>query len=30
LNLEWEIIVGPKETTGIGAYLPGFAKQLKG
>jgi acetyl-CoA decarbonylase/synthase complex subunit gamma len=29
LNLEWEIIVGPKETTGIGAYLPGFAKQLK-
>jgi acetyl-CoA decarbonylase/synthase complex subunit gamma len=30
LNLEWEIIVGPKETTGIGAYLPGFARQLKG
>ena len=30
LNLEWEIIIGPKETTGIGAYLPGFAKQLKG
>jgi len=30
LNLEWEIIVGPKETTGIGAFLPGFAKQLKG
>ena len=29
LNLEWEIIVGPKETTGIGAFLPGFAKQLK-
>jgi len=30
LNLEWEIIVGPKETTGIGAFLPAFAKQLKG
>jgi acetyl-CoA decarbonylase/synthase complex subunit gamma len=30
LKLEWEIIVGPKETTGIGAFLPGFAKQLKG
>lgn len=30
LNLEWEIVIGPKETTGIGAYLPGFAKQLKG
>jgi acetyl-CoA decarbonylase/synthase complex subunit gamma len=30
LNLEWEIIVGPKDTTGIGAFLPSFAKQLKG
>jgi acetyl-CoA decarbonylase/synthase complex subunit gamma len=30
LNLEWEIIVGPKETTGIGAFLPAFAKELKG
>jgi acetyl-CoA decarbonylase/synthase complex subunit gamma len=30
LNLEWEITVGPKETTGIGAFLPSFAKQLKG
>jgi acetyl-CoA decarbonylase/synthase complex subunit gamma len=30
LNLEWEITVGPKETTGIGTFLPGFAKQLKG
>ncbi len=30
LNLEWEIIVGPKETTGIAAFLPAFAKQLKG
>lgn len=30
LNLEWEITVGPKETTGIGAFLPSFSKQLKG
>jgi acetyl-CoA decarbonylase/synthase complex subunit gamma len=30
LNLEWEIIIGPRETTGIGAFLPGFTKQLKG
>jgi len=30
LNLEWEIIVGPRETTGIAAFLPAFAKQLKG
>jgi len=30
LNLEWEIIIGPRETTGIAAFLPGFAKQLKG
>ena len=30
LNLEWEIVVGPKETTGIGTFLPEFAKQLKG
>ena len=30
LNLEWEVIIGPRETTGIGAFLPGFAKQLKG
>jgi acetyl-CoA decarbonylase/synthase complex subunit gamma len=30
LNLEWEIMIGPRETTGIGAFLPGFAKQLKG
>ncbi len=29
LNLEWEIIIGPRETTGIAAFLPGFAKQLK-
>jgi len=30
LNLEWEVIIGPRETTGLGAFLPGFAKQLKG
>jgi acetyl-CoA decarbonylase/synthase complex subunit gamma len=30
LNLEWEVIIGPRETTGIGAFLPEFAKQLKG
>jgi len=30
LDLKWEIIMGPRETTGIGAFLPGFAKQLKG
>lgn len=30
LNLEWDIIVGPKETTGIGVFLPEFAKKLKG
>ncbi|MGB6874006.1 MAG: acetyl-CoA decarbonylase/synthase complex subunit gamma [Dehalococcoidia bacterium] len=30
LNLEWEIIIGPRETTGIAAFLPAFAKQLKG
>jgi acetyl-CoA decarbonylase/synthase complex subunit gamma len=30
LDLKWEVIIGPRETTGIGAFLPGFAKQLKG
>jgi acetyl-CoA decarbonylase/synthase complex subunit gamma len=30
LNMEWEIIVGPKETTGIGTFLPAFAKELRG
>jgi acetyl-CoA decarbonylase/synthase complex subunit gamma len=30
LNLQWEVVVGPRETTGIAAFLPGFAKQLKG
>jgi acetyl-CoA decarbonylase/synthase complex subunit gamma len=30
LNLQWEVIIGPRETTGIGAFLPGLAKQLKG
>jgi len=29
LDLKWEIIIGPRETTGIGAFLPGLAKQLK-
>ncbi len=29
LDLKWEIIIGPRETTGIAAFLPGFAKQLK-
>ena len=29
LDLKWEITIGPRETTGIGAFLPGFAKQLK-
>ena len=29
LNLEWEIIVGPKETTGLGTFLPEFAKSLR-
>jgi acetyl-CoA decarbonylase/synthase complex subunit gamma len=29
LNLEWEIVVGPRETTGIGVFLPEFAKKLK-
>ncbi|UCD22728.1 MAG: acetyl-CoA decarbonylase/synthase complex subunit gamma, partial [Chloroflexota bacterium] len=30
LDLKWEIIIGPRETTGIGAFLPEFSKQLKG
>jgi acetyl-CoA decarbonylase/synthase complex subunit gamma len=30
LSLEWEVVVGPRETTGIAAFLPGLAKQLKG
>ena len=30
LNLEWEVVIGPRETTGIAAFLPGLAKQLKG
>jgi acetyl-CoA decarbonylase/synthase complex subunit gamma len=29
LNLKWEIVVGPKETTGIGAFLPAFARELR-
>ncbi|MFO7996876.1 MAG: acetyl-CoA decarbonylase/synthase complex subunit gamma [Dehalococcoidia bacterium] len=30
LNLEWEVVIGPRETTGIATFLPGLAKQLKG
>jgi acetyl-CoA decarbonylase/synthase complex subunit gamma len=30
LNLEWDVIVGPRETTGIPAFLPVLAKQLRG
>jgi acetyl-CoA decarbonylase/synthase complex subunit gamma len=30
LSLEWEVVVGPRETTGIAAFLPGFAKLIKG
>jgi acetyl-CoA decarbonylase/synthase complex subunit gamma len=30
LNLKWEVVIGPRETTGIGAFLPGLAKQLRG
>jgi len=29
LNLEWEVVIGPRETTGIAHFLPAFAKQLK-
>jgi len=29
LNLEWEVVIGPQETTGLAAFLPAFAKQLK-
>jgi len=29
LNLEWEIIVGPKETTGLAKFLPDLAKKLR-
>jgi len=29
LNLEWEIIVGPKEITALGKFLPDVAKSLK-
>ena len=29
LDLKWEVIVGPKETTGLGAFLPPFAAQLR-
>lgn len=30
LNLKWEVIIGPREATGIAAFLPALAKQLKG
>jgi len=30
LDLKWDVMVGPRESTGIGAFLPGLAKQLKG
>jgi len=30
LELKWEVIIGPRETTGIGAFLPALSKQLKG
>jgi len=29
LNLEWEIIVGPKEITALGKFLPDIAKSLR-
>ncbi len=29
LNMEWEVVIGPRETTGIATFLPAFAKQLK-
>ncbi|MBN2185862.1 MAG: acetyl-CoA decarbonylase/synthase complex subunit gamma [Dehalococcoidia bacterium] len=29
LNLEWEIIVGPKEITALGKFLPDVAKNLR-
>jgi len=29
LNLEWEVVIGPRETTGIATFLPAFARQLK-
>lgn len=29
LDWKWEVVVGPREATGIGAFLPEFAKSLK-
>lgn len=29
LDWKWEVVVGPKEATAIGAFLPGYAKKLK-
>ncbi|MBE0431553.1 MAG: acetyl-CoA decarbonylase/synthase complex subunit gamma [Dehalococcoidia bacterium] len=30
LELKWEVVIGPRETTGIGAFLPALSKELKG
>jgi acetyl-CoA decarbonylase/synthase, CODH/ACS complex subunit gamma len=30
LDLKWEVVIGPRETTGVGAFLPALAKELKG
>jgi len=30
LNYEWEVVVGPREAAAIPAFLPDFAKSLKG
>jgi len=29
LDWKWEVVVGPKEAIGIGAFLPAYAKKLK-
>jgi acetyl-CoA decarbonylase/synthase complex subunit gamma len=29
LDWKWEVTVGPRESTAIGAFLPGYAKELK-
>ncbi len=29
LDRRWEIVVGPRETTGLAGFLPGFAKKLR-
>jgi acetyl-CoA decarbonylase/synthase, CODH/ACS complex subunit gamma len=30
LEMKWEVVIGPRETTGIGAFLPALSKELKG